>query len=116
MPRSGSPPLIPVSLRREGEDRLLIDWNDGHHSVYTWGHLRKECPCAGCRGEFGVPPDPFHILTEKELNAPKVVRPVEFSPVGRYAYKIVWNDGHDTGIYTLENLRSLCECSDCRKP
>jgi DUF971 family protein len=29
--------------------------------------------------------------------------------VGRYAYKIVWSDGHDTGIFTLEHLRALCE-------
>jgi DUF971 family protein len=28
--------------------------------------------------------------------------------VGRYAYKIVWNDGHDAGIYTLDHLRELC--------
>ncbi len=33
--------------------------------------------------------------------------------VGRYAYKIVWNDGHETGIYTLEYLRSLCQCPEC---
>jgi DUF971 family protein len=35
-------------------------------------------------------------------------------PVGNYAYKIIWNDGHDTGIYTLENLRALCECASCK--
>jgi DUF971 family protein len=29
--------------------------------------------------------------------------------VGRYGYKIVWSDGHDTGIYTLEGLRALAE-------
>ena len=34
--------------------------------------------------------------------------------VGRYAYKIVWSDGHDTGIYTLEHLRSLCQCPQCQ--
>jgi DUF971 family protein len=33
--------------------------------------------------------------------------------VGRYAYKIAWNDGHDTGIYTLQYLRSLCQCPQC---
>ena len=71
---------LPVALRKEGDDRLAIDWGDGHHSVYTWKHLRDHCPCAACRGEFGQPPDPFRLLTEKELNAPKVIRPVEFSP------------------------------------
>jgi DUF971 family protein len=28
-------------------------------------------------------------------------------PVGQYAYKIVFSDGHDSGIYTLEYLREL---------
>ena len=31
----------------------------------------------------------------------------DIAPVGRYAYHIVWSDGHDTGIYTLKMLREL---------
>jgi DUF971 family protein len=113
MPGSPSQRLLPVALSKEGDDRLVVQWNDGHRSVYTWKHLRDHCPCAGCREEQLRPPEPLHILTEKELNAPKVLRPVELAPVGRYAYKIVWNDGHDTGLYTLENLRALCQCPEC---
>jgi DUF971 family protein len=30
-------------------------------------------------------------------------------PIGHYAYQIVWNDGHDTGIYPVEQLRKLGE-------
>ena len=43
-------PLRPLALRKEGDDRLAIEWNDGHRSVYTWQHLRNNCSCAGCRG------------------------------------------------------------------
>ena len=107
--------LLPVSLRKEGEDRLVIDWNDGHRSVYTWKHLRASCPCAGCREEGSKPPDPFHVLTEKELAPKPPLAPLAMAPVGRYAYKITWNDGHDSGIFTLENLRALCECPACTK-
>ena len=107
--------LRPTKLSKEGNDRLVIDWSDGHQSVYTWKHLRDNCPCAGCRGEFGQPPDLFHILKPSELAPRPPLAPVEISPVGNYAYKIVWNDGHDTGIYTLENLRALCQCEQCRK-
>ena len=113
MSAPGSAPLVPVALSKEGPDRLVIEWNDGHRSVYTWKHLRDHCPCAGCREDHGRPPEPFHILTTKELSAPAILRPVELTPVGRYAYKIVWNDGHDTGLYTLENLRALCQCPEC---
>jgi DUF971 family protein len=112
MSAPGPEPLTPTALRREG-DRLLIDWSDGHHSVCTWSHLRANCPCAGCREERNKPPDPFHVLKPSEL-AP--LAPVRMAPVGRYAYKIVWSDGHDTGIFTLEHLRALCQCPQCRPP
>lgn len=106
-----TPELLPLALRKEGADRLAIDWNDGHHSVYTWKHLRDNCPCASCREERLAPPDPFRILKANELVP---LAPVAMESVGRYAYKIKWSDGHDTGIYTLESLRELCQCPACR--
>ncbi len=36
MAPSGPQPLAPTALRKEGPDRLVIEWNDGHNSVYTW--------------------------------------------------------------------------------
>lgn len=105
--------LRPLNIRKEGADRLCIDWSDGHSSVYTWKQLRARCPCAGCREEKQKPPDPFHILTPAELAPKPPLAPTAMTPIGHYAYKIVWNDGHDTGIYTLENLRALCECPLC---
>ncbi len=105
-------PLTPIALKKDGPERLIIEWSDGHRSVYTWQHLRANCPCAGCREERQKPPDPFRILKPNELGP---LAPVSMPPVGRYAYKIVWNDGHDSGIYTLEHLRSLCQCPQCTK-
>lgn len=102
--------LLPVALRKEGNDRLAIDWSDGHKSVYAWKHLRANCPCAGCREERVQPPDPFQILKPNEL-VPLALTAV--TPVGRYAYKLTWSDGHDTGLFTLEHLRSLCQCPEC---
>src|SRR5262245_34557158 len=112
-PRSDIP--RPTALRKEGSDRLAIDWSDGHQSVYTWKHLRDNCPCAGCRGEKLQPPDPFRILSAAELAPKPPLAPVAITPVGYYAYRIVWNDGHDTGLFTLENLRLMCQCEQCQK-
>ena len=98
--------LRPLSVRREGTDQLIIDWSDGIRTAYTWAHLRKQCPCAGCREDREKPPDPFRILKPEEL---KPLEPVSMAPVGRYAYKIVWSDGHDTGIFTLEYLREIAQ-------
>ncbi len=35
-------------------------------------------------------------------------------PMGHYAYNIAFKDGHETGIYSFEYLRSICECDECR--
>jgi DUF971 family protein len=64
----------------------------------------------GCREERLQPPDPFRVLKSNELVP---LAPVAMTPVGHYAYKITWSDGHDTGIYTFETLRELCQCAEC---
>jgi DUF971 family protein len=110
MSASGSEPLRPVALSKEGADHLVIQWNDGHRSLYRWEHLRRHCPCAGCREEHLQPPDPLRVLKPSELQP---LRPVALAPVGQYAYKITWSDGHDTGIFPLEYLRALCQCAAC---
>jgi DUF971 family protein len=100
----------PLSLSKEGEDCLVIQWSDGHRGRYHWQNLRSHCPCATCQEVREKPPDPFRILKPAELLP---LKPVAIDPVGRYAYKIAWSDGHDTGIFTLESLRALCECELC---
>ena len=112
MTTPGAEPLMPVALRREGPDHLVIDWSDGKRGVLGWQQLREACPCAGCREQREKPPDPFRILKPTELVP---LAPVAMTRVGRYAYKIAWNDGHDTGIYTVEYLRSLCQCPECTR-
>jgi DUF971 family protein len=112
MVASTSDPLLPVALSKEGTDRLVVQWKDGHRSVYTWKHLRDNCPCAGCREERLQPADPFRILKANELVP---LAPVAMTPIGHYAYKITWSDGHDTGIYTFETLRELCQCPECSR-
>ena len=69
----------------------------------------SSCPCAGCRKER-LQANPLRVLKPSELLP---LRPVSLTPVGLYAYKIVWSDEHDTGIYTLEHLRNLCQCEAC---
>ena len=110
-----SEPPRPLALRKDGDDRLIIDWSDGHQGQYAWKHLRDRCPCASCRDEGLRPPDPFHILSAKELAPKPPLKPTAITPIGHYAYKITWNDGHDTGIFTLEHLRALCQCPKCVK-
>jgi DUF971 family protein len=34
--------------------------------------------------------------------------------VGNYAIRIMWSDGHSTGIYSFEHFRKICPCPECR--
>jgi DUF971 family protein len=101
-----TPEPVPLALRKEGNDYLVIEWSDGLVGKLTWKQLRDTCPCAGCREERQKPANPLRILQPNELVP---LAPVSMPRVGHYAYKIVWSDGHDTGIYTLQHLRGLCQ-------
>jgi DUF971 family protein len=100
-------PLAPTSIARVGE-ALRIAWSDGRTGRVTFRKLRDACPCAACNEHREQPPDPFRVLSDRELQA-GAPRPIAMPARGAYAYQIVWNDGHDTGIYKLEMLHQLCE-------
>lgn len=105
----------PKSIRRDG-DRLVIAWDDGFTGVIPFRKLRAACPCASCNEKRLQPPNPLSLLSEAELRA-GAPAPVAMPTRGAYAYQIVWNDGHDTGIFKLELLRELCEsAAESRSP
>ena len=35
-------------------------------------------------------------------------------PVGNYAIRINWSDGHNAGIYSYEHFRRICQCPECK--
>jgi DUF971 family protein len=98
---------------------IKIDWKDGHKSEYGIEYLRDKCPCAGCTGAHGTPPreptagkaagaSPFQMYKP-------ALKMLGVEPVGNYAIRIDWNDGHNAGIYTWEHFREICPCAECRK-
>ncbi len=97
-----------IELKRE-DGYMLVKWNDGHQGRNTFVTLRWNCPCAGCRGEMGVPGRLDFI---KELKPDETVM-TNLEAVGLYALRPTWKDGHDSGLYTYEHLRDLCECAEC---
>ena len=94
----------------EDEARLRIAWRDGHISEFEPRRLRLECRCAGCIEEMTG----RSLL--KPASVPGDVYPLSISYVGRYALRFNWSDGHRTGIYPFELLRSLCPCDECGSP
>jgi len=92
---------------------IKIDWKDGHHSEYELQYLRDHCPCASCAGAHGQAPEQSQPPNPLALYKPKLkMQGVE--PVGGYALRIQWSDGHSTGIYTFDYFRRICRCPDCR--
>lgn len=99
-------PIRPLSIKREGEDKLVIAWNDGETRVYTALELRKKCPCALCTKEDDKPKDPMALpVLSKAETLP--IRVVDLIPQGRYGYLISFSDGHNTGTYSLPYLKEL---------
>lgn len=102
--------MLPIKIQLAEESNLVIHWRDGHRSTTSLRTLRDNCPCAGCQGET--------VLLRTFKPAPQPEMPGKYvlqgaAQIGSYALKITWGDGHSTGIYTWERLRSLCECSEC---
>lgn len=97
---------VPQAIHR-ADDAVTITWTEDHVGVYPARALRLACPCAGCVEEMSGQPllDPASVRED--------VVPLRLSLVGAYAIRIDWSDGHSTGIYTYEYLRSLCPCERC---
>lgn len=104
--------LLPTGLRIDSETKLVIDWNDGSQQAVEVKELRAKCPCSVCRtkaesSQKAPPkPSPFTVLSDAEI---RPLRIEGMKPVGNYAYSIAFSDGHSTGIYSFEYLRTLGE-------
>lgn len=99
--------MKPVDIRPVGENEILISWQDGHRSLYAYEFLRYQCPCAQCVDERTGK----RIIQRGQIS--KGVNSREILPVGNYALRIQWSDGHHTGIYSFDYLRSICPCGKC---
>lgn len=90
----------PAELRvNPAKDALRIAFDDGAAITLSAQKLRVESPSAETRGHGGAKPPP---LTGKEN-----VKIVRLEPVGNYAVRIVFDDGHDSGLYSWDYLKAL---------
>lgn len=90
----------PVQIRVNRAERLLaIDFDDGESFTYPAELLRVESPSAEVQG---------HTPSQKvTLGGKRGVGIVRLEPVGNYAVRIVFDDGHSTGIYSWSYLLKL---------
>lgn len=99
--------LLPTSLAIE-DDSLVIVWNDDSKQKIPVRVLRQKCPCATCRERrLGQEEKPASSLPVLSIEEAKPLAITSMVPVGNYAYSIEFNDGHSSGIFTFELLKSF---------
>ena len=118
----------PLRLNLKKDEKLEVDWRDGHRCAYPITYLRSMCPCASCRAlreghESGHPPaiqavppggaSPPAPPKKMSLNIlpgnyAQPLTAVSAELVGNYALRIDWSDQHGSGIYSFQYLREIC--------
>ncbi|MCP5405579.1 MAG: DUF971 domain-containing protein [Pseudomonadaceae bacterium] len=91
--------MIPSQLRLSANKRtLVVTFGDTDHAL-TAEALRINSPSAEVKGHFGqggVVPTNKHDVTITSIE-----------PVGNYAVKLTFSDGHNTGLFTWDYLHEL---------
>lgn len=90
----------PTDITALDKGRILeVAFDDGRTIRLPAERLRVESPSAEVQGHA---PGQKKTVTGKQH-----VAIVAIEPVGNYAVKIVFDDGHDTGLYTWDYLLKL---------
>ena len=101
---------IPIRFEIIGNSLALV-WTDGSEDFWDAPFLRKNSPSAEQSDEMdifgriqGGSNDPEQDFEDVKL--------LKFVPVGRYAIRLVFSDGHSTGIFSWSYLKLLREKSE----
>ena len=95
----------PTEIRYLSAQRMLrLAFADGRSSELSAEFLRVHSPSAEVQG---------HTPSQAVLQVGKRdVAIVSIEPVGNYAVRLVFDDGHDSGIYSFEELQRLIQHRD----
>jgi len=98
--------MQPTEIRLSPDKRTLTVRWAGAQAELPAEYLRVESPSAEVKG---------HGTSDARLVGGKrnvTIKGLE--PVGAYAVKIIFSDGHETGLYTWEYLRELADEQESR--
>ncbi len=99
-PRMSKPSPIPTDIKLHQASRLLeIKFDDHTECMLSCEFLRVHSPSAEVKGHG---PGQEVLQTGKEQ-----VNISQIEAVGNYAVKLVFSDGHDTGLYSWDYLYEL---------
>jgi DUF971 family protein len=91
---------VPTEIRLDRASRVLhVSFDDGTDYALPAEYLRVESPSAEVQG---------HHPGQKQIVAGRRhVGIIGIEPVGHYAVRLVFDDLHDTGIFSWDYLREL---------
>lgn len=109
--------ITSINRLKDGErgSGLEINFADANKIILDSKTIRKNCPCASCQAKRG---DTSHANPLTPQSGRSLLRVISSSlaeeedlkqiwVLGNYALGMKWGDGHDSGIYTFEFLKSL---------
>ncbi len=92
--------MTPTEIKLRKASRLLVvSFEDDATFEYTFEYLRVHSPSAEVKGHG---PGQETLQTGKENVAITAIE-----PIGHYAVRLVFDDGHNTGLYSWTYLREL---------
>ncbi|GAC1633894.1 MAG: DUF971 domain-containing protein [Nevskia sp.] len=95
-------PPVPTAIKLHKASRLLeVGYADGSGFQLSCEYLRVFSPSAEVRGHGGG--EPQLVAGKRGVNIAAI------EPVGRYAVRLRFDDGHDTGLYSWSVLKELAE-------
>ena len=90
----------PVSLKLRRRSRQLeVRFSDGQTFDLPAEYLRVHSPSAEVQGHGAG--EGVLVVGKERVNIERI------EPIGRYAVRLVFDDGHDTGLYTWPILHRL---------
>lgn len=91
---------VPVDVKLLTQSRkLLLEYDDGNQFEFSFEFLRVHSPSAEVKGHG---PDDGELPLGKEQ-----VAIIDIEPVGNYALKLLFDDGHDSGLYSWQYFLEL---------
>jgi DUF971 family protein len=97
----------PVAIQLRSRSRLLeLEYEGGERHSLSCEFLRVHSPSAEVQG---------HGPGQEVLQTGKInVGITAIKPVGNYAVQLVFDDGHDTGLYSWTYLYELCQSREAK--
>jgi DUF971 family protein len=92
IPEAKSPTEVELDRARG----LALRWADGTTAHFDFEELRRNCPCAECRG----------VRDQGREPGGRDPHAIDAKLIGAWGMSLRWDDGHDTGIYAWSVLRA----------